>query len=128
MHRLDGLAAGVSQGEVQAYEAVRRDFRQRYVESPGRSPADQVMDFMLHDRTRRFIGSGAQLMRWKLDVLMPFYDADLVHGVARLPHAWRKRDRFYTDMLTQIAPQASSQASRTSTRHRSPPPSTRSAA
>jgi asparagine synthetase B (glutamine-hydrolysing) len=89
-----------------AFEQARKWFIEALSRSPGASAADRTMAFLHEHRTRRFSGGGPRLLRWRLDVEAPFYDSELIAEVVRLPHRWRRRDRFYAALVRKIAPVA----------------------
>jgi asparagine synthase (glutamine-hydrolysing) len=110
--RVDQLPAGIlpmlgsPRLPGDAFVQARKWFVEALSRSPGANAADRTMAFLHEHRTRRFSGAGPRLLRWRVDVEAPFYDSELIAAVARLPHRWRRRDRFYAALVRKIAPAA----------------------
>jgi asparagine synthetase B (glutamine-hydrolysing) len=91
---------------LDAFEHAHKWFVEAAAKSPGATAADRTMAFLHEHRTRRFSGGGPRLLRFRLDVEAPFYDSQLIAAVAKLPHHWRRRDRFYAALVRRTAPAA----------------------
>lgn len=85
---------------------ARREFVDTYLASPGEGSMDRAMAFLLRNRTRRFTTFGSELLRSRVATRQPFCDLDVLEATRCLPHAWRRRHRFYLELLRRFAPAA----------------------
>lgn len=90
------------------WESARSSFIEQYVRSPGTTPMDMAMAFLLDNRVRRRTSGGTNLMRWAVESDQPFFDNDLFDHLAQLPYAWRFRHRLYVEVLRECFPAAAS--------------------
>ncbi|MBN8502825.1 MAG: hypothetical protein J0M19_17045 [Sphingomonadales bacterium] len=79
-------------------------FRRAYLGYAGESPMDKAMAFLLDNRVRRITTCGSELFRSRVSVRQPFMDVDLIDAIRVIPHQWRKRHRFYLDVMRRYAP------------------------
>jgi len=91
---------------VREVEAARREFVATYLACPGEGSMDRAMAFLLRNRTRRFTTYGSELLRSRVGTRQPFCDLDVLDATRVLPHAWRRRHRFYLAVLRRLAPAA----------------------
>ncbi len=79
-------------------------FGQVYSECAGDSSMDKAMAFLLDNRVRRITTCGTELFRSRIPVRQPFMDVDVIDTIRVLPHEWRKRHRFYLEVMRRHAP------------------------
>lgn len=79
-------------------------FRSAYADYCGDSPMDKAMAFLIDNRLRRTTTCGTELFRSRIPVRQPFMDVDVIDAIRVLPHEWRKRHRFYLEVMRRHAP------------------------
>lgn len=79
-------------------------FVESYREYPGQTPMDAAMAFLIDNRLRRVTTCGTEIFRSRMPVRQPFMDADFIDAIRTLPHDWRKRHKFYLEVLKKFAP------------------------
>lgn len=83
-------------------------FKNVYSRYQGETSMDSVMAFLMDNRVRRITTGGTDIFRTKFSVKQPFMDVDLIQTINCVPHEWRKRHRFYLEVLNKFAPDVAS--------------------
>jgi len=91
-----------------AHELTKSRFMSLYQETAGKTAMDKAMAFLLDNRVRRITTCGTEIFRSSIPVYQPFMDAAFMDFIRTLPHGWRKRHRFYLDVLKTFGPRSSS--------------------
>lgn len=89
-------------GEIRG--GAKTVFMESYSGYLGRTPMDKAMAFLIDNRLRRTTNCGTEIFRSRLKTRQPFMDADFMESISVLPHRWRKRHRFYLDVMKRFAP------------------------
>lgn len=79
-------------------------FKSTYEDYCGDSPMDKAMAFLIDNRLRRTTTCGTELFRSRIPARQPFMDIDVIDTLRRVPHVWRKRHRFYLEVMRRHAP------------------------
>lgn len=79
-------------------------FQSTYVGYSGDSPMDKAMAFLIDNRLRRTTTCGTELFRSRIHARQPFMEIDVIDTIRVLPHEWRKRHRFYLEVMRRYAP------------------------
>jgi len=74
-------------------------FVEQYRSHSGDSSMDKVMSFLIDNRVRRTTMCGTEILRTGAYVRQPFMDVDFLDVTRKIPHSWRKRHKFYLDVL-----------------------------
>lgn len=102
--RRRAFCGGIERPLLPEFEAVTREaFTSLYLGYPGRTPMDRTMAFLLDNRVRRTTMCGTEIFRSRLPVWQPFTDVDVLQAFRHVPHAWRKRHRFYLAVFKAYA-------------------------
>jgi asparagine synthase (glutamine-hydrolysing) len=89
---------------IESFHAIGGSiFRQTYLEYAGTSSMDKAMAFLIDNRVRRITTCGTELFRSRIPVRQPFMDIDVIDTLRVVPHAWRKRHRFYFEVMRRHA-------------------------
>jgi hypothetical protein len=83
---------------------ARELFTATYMRASGRTPMDKAMAFLIDNRVRRTTVCGSELFRSRIHVRQPFMSPKFMESISHLPHTWRKRHRFYVDVMRRYAP------------------------
>ena len=79
-------------------------FSEVYAQYTGETSMDSVMAFLMDNRVRRVTTGGTEIFRTQFSVKQPFMDVDLIMAINCVPHEWRKRHRFYLEVLNKFSP------------------------
>lgn len=105
--RRQGFCGGRAFSRLSESVSVARDsFVSLYLHYPGTTSMDRAMAFLVDNRVRRTTMCGTEIFRTRLPVRQPFMDPDFVATIARVPHAWRRRHRFYLAVFKAHAPKS----------------------
>ncbi len=87
---------------------AKSEFVSIYQNSPGDTPMDKAMAFLIDNRVRRNSICGTEILRSQLGTYHPFFDNNVIDATRVLPHQWRRRHKFYLSVLKQLSPEAAS--------------------
>lgn len=101
------FCGGREHGLLSDMEArARETFTGLYQRYPGDTPMDRAVAFLIDNRLRRTTMCGTEIFRTRLPVWQPFWDIDVMQLIARVPHEWKRRHRFYLEVFKAYAPRS----------------------
>jgi len=109
--RLNSTADGLQSDDLSAMVSSSKElFTGLYAQYQGDTSMDSVMHFLMDNRVRRVTTGGTEIFRTQFAVKQPFMDIDFIQTINCVPHDWRKRHRFYLQVMNQFAPDVASVA------------------
>lgn len=103
--RLNGFCQSAETLGLNDYQQhAKEQFTALYQRYAGASSMDKAMAFLLDNRVRRITTAGTQIFRSQIMVKQPFMHQDMIEVTRKLPHEWRKRHRFYLEVMKQSTP------------------------
>lgn len=84
-------------------QPAKEIWRESLCAEQGETPCDRLMDWLIENRTFRYVNGGTMLLRTAVESHAPFFDRDYVDLLLTVPLEYRLKHRLYLSVLNRAS-------------------------